>query len=87
MNSPTLAAFAIPSRSIIFIVASAAAIDTGLPPNVDACDPGAQSIISARVMQMPSGIPLAMPLAMHTMSGSTPESSMAHHFPVRPQPD
>ena len=43
--------------------------------------------ISARVMQMPSGIPLAMPLAMQTMSGSTPESSIAHHLPVRPQPD
>ena len=86
MNSPTLAAFVIASRSIIFIVASAAAIDIGFPPNVDACDPGFQSMISARVIQIPSGIPLAMPFAIQTMSGSTPDSSMAHHFPVRPHP-
>jgi hypothetical protein len=62
------------------------AIDTGFPPNVEACDPGAQSMISARVMQIPRGMPLAMPLAMHTMSGSTPECSMAHHLPVLPAP-
>ncbi len=68
------------------MVASAAAIETGFPPNVEACEPGAQSIISARVMHTPSGMPLAMPFAMQTMSGSTPDSSMAHHFPVRPQP-
>ena len=43
-------------------------------------------MISARVMQMPSGMPLAMPLAMQTMSGSTPECSIAHHLPVRPTP-
>ena len=55
----------------------------GLPPKVLACEPGTQSMMSAFVMQMPSGIPDAMPLAMQTMSGSTPECSMAHHFPVR----
>jgi hypothetical protein len=55
------------------MVARAAAMDTGFPPKVDACDPGTQSMISARVMQMPSGMPLAMPLARQTMSGSTPE--------------
>jgi len=32
------------------------------------------------------GMPLAMPLAMQTMSGCTPECSMAHHLPVRPIP-
>ena len=57
------------------IVASAAAIDTGLPPKVEACEPGAQSMTLARVMQMPSGMPLAIPLAMQTISGSTPECS------------
>ncbi len=86
MNSPTLAALAIASRSRMSMVASAAAIETGFPPKVDACEPGAQSMISARVMQMPSGMPLAMPLAMQTMSGSTPESSIAHHLPVLPHP-
>ena len=68
------------------MVASAAAIETGLPPKVEACEPGTQSMISARLMQTPSGMPLAMPLAMQTMSGSTPECSMAHHLPVRPAP-
>ena len=68
------------------MVASAAAIETGLPPKVEAWEPGTQSIISALVMQMPSGMPLAMPLAMQTISGSTPECSMAHHLPVRPAP-
>ena len=38
-------------------------------------------------MQMPSGMPEAMPLAMQTMSGWTPVCSMAHHLPVRPAPD
>ncbi len=69
------------------IVASAAAMQTGLPPKVLACEPGTQSMISAFVMQMPSGMPEAMPLAMQTMSGCTPECSMAHHFPVLPAPD
>ena len=76
-----------PSRSMMSIVASAAAMQTGLPPKVLACEPGTQSMISALVMQMPSGMPDAMPLAMQTMSGSTPECSMDHHFPVRPAPD
>ena len=69
------------------MVASAAAMQTGLPPNVEACEPGTQSMISAFAMMMPSGMPLAIPLAMQTMSGSTPVCSMAHHLPVRPAPD
>ena len=54
------------------MVAKAAAIDTGLPPKVEACEPGTQSMISAFDIMMPSGIPLAIPLALQTMSGSTP---------------
>ena len=67
--SPTVAALAMPSRSRMSMVASAAAIETGLPPKVEAWEPGTQSMISARAMQMPSGMPEAMPLAMQTMSG------------------
>ena len=44
-------------------MASAAAIATGLPPKVDACEPGTQSMISARDIITPSGMPEAMPLA------------------------
>ena len=59
---------------------------TGLPPKVDACEPGTQSMISERVIVMPSGMPDARPFAMQTMSGSTPVCSTAHHLPVRPMP-
>jgi hypothetical protein len=59
----------------------------GLPPKVLACEPGTQLMTSAFDMQMPRGIPLAMPFAMQTMSGWTPECSMAHHFPVLAAPD
>ena len=67
--SPTVAAFWRPSRSRISIVARAAAMQMGLPPKVLACEPGTQSMTSAFAMQMPNGIPLAMPFAMQTMSG------------------
>ena len=62
-------------------------MQTGLPPKVLACEPGTQSMMSAFAMQTPSGMPEAMPLAMQTMSGSTPACSIAHHLPVRPTPD
>jgi len=39
------------------MVARAAAMQIGLPPKVEAWEPGIQSISSARVMQMPSGMP------------------------------
>ena len=38
-------------------------------------------------MNAPSGRPEAMPLARHTMSGSTPVCSTASSLPVRPMPD
>src|SRR5579872_1862419 len=71
MYLPTTSALRMPSRSSTFMVASAASMQTGLPPNVEACDPGTQSMMEARVMVIPSGIPEAIPLAMVTMSGST----------------
>src|ERR1700730_18575342 len=61
--------FSSPSFSITSSVASAAAMQTGLPPKVDACEPGPQSMMSALLMVMPRGIPEAMPLAMQPMAG------------------
>ena len=55
--------------SITSSVASAAAMQTGFPPKVEACEPGIQSMISARHMVMPSGMPDAIPFAMQIMSG------------------
>ena len=50
--------------------------------------PGPQaSSRSARATSAPSGIPRAMPLAVSTMSGFTPQCSTAHIVPVRPAPD
>ncbi len=68
-------------------MASGAAHDTGLPPNVLACAPGGQAISPARATATPSGSPDAIPLAMAIMSGSTPVYSMANIFPDRPMPD
>ena len=51
---------------------------TGLPPNVLAWLPGGQSMTSLRAIMAPNGIPLAMPLARQTMSGSTPQCSTAY---------
>ena len=59
---------------------------TGLPPKVEACAPGFQSITLARAIVAQSGMPEAMPLATQIMSGSIPAWSQAHHFPVRPMP-
>ena len=81
------AAFSSRPSSSSSIVVSAAAQETGLPPNVEACAPGAHCIISARATVAPSGIPLAMPLATAKMSGTTSKCSAAHIFPVRPMPD
>ena len=75
------------SFSITSSVASAAAMHTGFPPKVEACEPGTQSMISARVMVTQSGMPDAIPLATQTISGCTPVCSIAHHFPVRAIPD
>ena len=73
LRASTFAAFSIAPPCSTSNVASAAASAIGFPPNVDACDPGTQSMTSALLIQTPKGIPLAIPLAEHTMSGSTPE--------------
>ena len=69
------------------MVARAATLVTGLPPNVEICRPLKLSAISGRVMVTPIGVPLARPLALVMMSGTTSQCSMPNHFlPVRPQP-
>ena len=45
---------------------------TGLPPKVEACAPLCQSMMSARAMQAPIGMPEPRPLARHMMSALTP---------------
>ena len=67
------------------IVVSAAAMETGLPPKVEACAPGGQFISSA-VRWWRTGMPLAMPLAECDMSGNTLKCSDANMRPVRPMP-
>src|SRR5437867_4058218 len=57
-------AFSLYSLSIRSIVASAAARQTGFPPNVVPCEPGPQRITLSLAMIAPSGMPLAMPLAV-----------------------
>ena len=69
------------------MVASAAAHDTGFPPNVLACEPGGHAMMSARATATPSGRPDAIPLAIAMTSGSTPVNSIANIFPDRPMPD
>ena len=69
------------------MVASAAALVTGLPPKVERDSPLTLSAISGRVMVPPMGTPLAMPLAKVMTSGSTSHCSMPNILPpVRPQP-
>ena len=47
-------------------------MQTGLPPNVDACAPGFQSMTLAFAMMALSGMPEAIPFAVQIMSGSIP---------------
>ena len=63
------------------IVASAAAHDTGLPPNVLACAPGGHAISPRAPTATPSGMPDAMPFAIAIMSGSTPRVLDREHLP------
>jgi len=72
-------AFSLYSLSINSMVASAAAMHTGFPPNVVPCAPGFQRITLSLAMMAPSGMPLAMPFAQQRMSGSIPACSEAHH--------
>ena len=59
-----------PSSSIVVMTASAAAVATGLPPNVVPWLPGCRSVpASPRAMQAPIGMPPPSPLATVTRSG------------------
>ena len=68
------------------MVASAAAQQTGLPPNVLPCVPGCHRMTDSFAMMAPTGIPLASPLETSSTSGSRPSYSQANIFPVRPMP-
>ena len=69
------------------MVATPAAQETGLPPKVLMWSPGSNaSAMSSRAMNAPSGKPLAIPLAMVMMSGSTSYASTANIRPLRPNP-
>ena len=62
-----------PSSSMTWRVALAAAQATMLPPKVPPMEPGVTlSQISLRLTMAASGRPLAMPLAIVTMSAVTP---------------
>src|SRR5215469_2905492 len=76
------------SRSNSSSTASAAAHDSGFPPNVPPRPPttGA-SMISARPVTAASGSPPARDFAETRMSGSIPYRSLANKTPVRPNPD
>ena len=71
INSPICAAFAMYSCSSSAIVASDAAIATGLPPNVEACAPGFQVMMFAFAIVALKGMPDAIPF-VQIMSGSIP---------------
>src|SRR5438093_13425558 len=71
----------------MLITCNAAAQDTGLPPKVLACAPPSQSIMSDLPTVAPIGIPDARAFDVLSMSGSTPQCSIANHRPVRPIPD
>ena len=56
-----------------FIVATAAAVLNGFPPNVQACDPTPNPDATSSVHPMaPMGTPLPSPLARVMMSGVIP---------------
>src|SRR5204863_531611 len=75
-----------PSESMS-ITAAAAAVASGLPPNVLAWVPGVNTLAtSSRARRAPSGIPPAMPLARLIASGSMRSCWWAKNAPVRPIP-
>src|SRR5262245_27741932 len=69
------------------MVAFPAVAEIGFPPNVEMVSDFRESAISVVQIVADSGRPLAMPLAMVMISGSTFQCSMPHHLsPVRPKP-
>src|SRR4051812_29592923 len=76
-----------PSRSITMRTASAAAHETGLPPNVEPWSPRRNASAAAPVARhAPTGSPPPNPFASVTTSGRTPSCWCANHAPVRPMP-
>ena len=70
-----------------WIVAFAAAEETGFPPNVEIESALSESATSGVAIVTPSGIPFATPLAIVMISGSTFQCEMPYHEPpVRPKP-
>src|SRR5262249_61631605 len=64
-----------------------AATEIGLRPKVEIVSFCSESAIAGVQIVAESGSPLAIPLAMVMISGSTPYCSQPHHFPpVRPKP-
>ena len=84
--APTRAEASTRPPSSSSIVASPAAIATGLPAIVEPWLPAGQVMISRCAIIAPSGMPDAIPLATSRMSGTTPVCSAANIFPVRPIP-
>src|SRR5439155_570637 len=76
------------SRCMTSSVTSTAAIEMGLPPNVESERPVNAFATSSVAIVAPTGKPFAIDFANVMISGSTPQCSMPHHLsPVRPQPD
>ena len=75
------------SASSVSRKASAAAQETGLPPKVEACEPGTKAFAaSPRASIAPSGMPPPSDFERVTTSGRTPSASQARKVPVRPRP-
>src|SRR5581483_5743143 len=85
--SPLARTRASSESSIVSHTASAAAHETGLPPNVEPWSPGANPPPTASATRSaPIGKPFASPFASVTRSGRTPSCSKAKNEPVRPRP-
>src|SRR5206468_8589523 len=66
------------SRCMTSTVTSTAAIEIGLPPNVESERPVNAFATCSVAMVAPTGNPLAMDFANVMISGSTPQCSMPH---------
>src|SRR3972149_6102606 len=83
-RAPIRVAFSISPPSMSCMVTAPAAAQIGLPAKVDPWAPTGQDMTDARATKAPIGIPDAIPLAVVTMSGSTPACSIAHQRPPAP---
>src|SRR5439155_20538511 len=78
-----------PSSRIILSASSPTAAASGLPPNVEPCEPGVKtSVTSRRATKADTGsTPPPSALPRITPSGRIPSCSKANQAPVRPRPD